>query len=300
MRELPPLKALRAFEAAARHMSFQQAAAELDVTPTAISHQIKNLEQNLGIQLFIRRRPRPLILTEAGQKLYPILRDGLDTFAATIATLKVKKERIELTVTAINDFAFKWLVPRLPLFQQTYPDIEIHLQTTVDVVDLQTRTVDMAIRYGKGNYPGLVAKQLFSDEFIPVCSPQLLTSDNPLQTLQDLEHHTLLHCEWTNYKGTDQPSWKKWLQIAGMNTINPTRGPKFTGESLAIQAALNGQGIALCSNIHTADDLAQGRLVQPFDIALDGFSFYAVHLKDHPKEAQIASFVDWLESMAAR
>lgn len=298
MRELPSLNALRAFEAVARHMSFQRAADELAVTPTAISHQIKHLEESLGLSLF-RRRPRPLLLTDAGQQLYPVLRDGFDTFAATIAHLQHDKTTTELTVTAINDFASKWLVPRLPKFQCAYPDIDLRLQTSVVVVDLKARTADMAIRYGRGNYPGLVSKKLFSDRFIPICSPQLIKGDHPLQAPQDLAHHTLLHCEWVNYDGPDEPTWQKWLQAAGVTTIDPKRGLKFTGESLAIQAAINAQGVALCSSLHAADDLARGLLVQPFDIVLPGFSFYAVHLKDHPKAAQILNFVHWLESMAA-
>ncbi|MGF1522279.1 MAG: transcriptional regulator GcvA [Leptolyngbyaceae cyanobacterium] len=296
MRELPPLNALRAFEAAARHMSFQRAAEELQVTPTAISHQIKNLETYLRLPLFIRRNPHPLQLTDAGQHLYPVLRQGFDAFAEAISVLQPDTASTTLTVTAINDFALKWLGPRLPQFQRAFPDIDIHLQTTVQVIDLQTRTVDMAIRYGRGEYPGLVAHTLFSDTYIPVCSPVLMQSGS-LQAPQDLAHHTLLHCEWVNYTGPDQPTWQRWLTLAGVTTMNPTKGPKFTGESLAIQAAINGQGVALCSSIHVADDLARGLLVQPFDIALDGFSFYAVYLKDHPKEAQIASFVTWMEDV---
>lgn len=297
MRDLPPLNALRAFEAAARHMSFQDAAQELEVTPTAISHQIKNLEQHLGVALFIRRNPRPLELTTAGRQLYPVLRDGFDRFAFAVAHLQTDQAATELTVTAINDFASKWLVPRLPKFQAAYPDIDIRLQTSVDVIDLKAGTVDMAIRYGHGNYPGLVAIKLLSDAFIPVCSP-LLPQQKPLGTLDDLVHHTLIHCEWVNYSGNDQPSWAKWLQQAGITTVDPTRGLKFTGESLAIQSALNGQGVALCSNIHAADDLAKGLLVQPFDVELAGFSFYAVYLPKHPKQDAITKFVDWLENMA--
>ena len=298
MRELPPLNALRAFEAAARHMSFQRAAVELDVTPTAISHQIKKLESHLGLPLFIRQNPKPLLLTDAGRQLYPTLRDGFDAFGAAIAALQPRPNITELTVTAIHDFASKWLVPRLPKFKLIHPNIDIRLQTSVRVVDLQARTVDMAIRYGQGNYLGLASKKLFSDVFIPVCSPSLLQQKQPLKEPQDLAHHTLLHCEWRNYHGPHQPTWQKWLALADVLSIDPHKGPKFTGESLAIQAALSGQGVALCSSIHAADDLASGLLVQPFEISLAGLSFYAVHLKDHPKEVQILNFVSWLESMA--
>lgn len=297
MRHLPSLNALRAFEAAARHMSFQRAAEELDVTPTAISHQIKNLETQLQLSLFIRRNPHPLQLTEAGLQLYPILRDGFDSFAAAIAALQLSTTNTTLTVTAINDFALKWLGPRLSNFRERYPTIDIHLQTTVQVVDLQARTVDIAIRYGRGPYPGLAAHKLFSDVYIPVCSPSLLVGDRPLKTPQDITSHDLLHCEWVNYTGPDQPTWQRWLTLAGVTDINPNKGPKFTSESLVIQAAISGQGIALCSSIHVADDLAKNLLTSPFDIALNGFSFYAVHLRNHPKESQIVNFLDWITVM---
>lgn len=298
MRKLPSLNALRAFEAAARHMSFQRAAQELDVTPTAISHQIKKLEDELQRSLFIRRNPKPLQLTEAGARLYPVLRNGFDAFAGAIATLHPTSTPTALTVTTIHDFSSQWLVPRLPRFQRACPNIDIHLQTSVNVVDLQARTVDVAIRYGQGNYTGVVAKKLLSDRYIPVCSPLLLAQTPPLKAPEDLAHHTLLHCEWRNYKGPHQPTWQKWLTRANVDTVDPHQGLKFTGESLAIQAAINGQGIALCSSIHAADDLKKGDLVQPFDLSLEGLSFYALHLKDHPKETQISNFVNWLEHVA--
>lgn len=297
MRCLPSLNALRAFEAAARHMSFQRAAEELEVTPTAISHQIKNLETQLQLSLFVRCNPRPLQLTEAGLQLYPVLYDGFDRFAAAIAALKLNALSATLTVTTINDFALKWLGPRLSNFRESHPAIDIHLKTTVQVVDLHARTVDIAIRYGRGPYPDLTAHKLFSDVYIPVCSPSLLTCDRPLETLQDIANHTLLHCEWVNYAGPDQPTWQRWLMLAGTTHVNASKGPKFTSESLAIQAAISGQGIALCSSIHVADDLADGTLVSPFDVALDGFSFYAVHLPEHPKRSQIANFLNWMKAM---
>jgi len=296
MRQLPPLNALRAFEAAARHLSFQLAAEELDVTPTAISHQIKVLEDDLGVQLF-RRRPRPLVLTEAGQKLYPVLRDGLDAFVEAIARLRYDSEVTQLTVSVINVFAAKWLVTRLPKFQQAHPEVDIRLHTSNDVTDLRTRTIDMAVRYGKGNYSGLEVRKLMSDVFTPVCSTRLLEGERPLRKPNDLVHHTLLHFEWIHY-GPEEPNWKNWLETARVTNVDPTRGPKFNEESLAIQAAIAGQGVALCSSIHVADDVALGFLVQPFKIVLEGLSYYAVYLKNHPKEQYILKFVDWLEAMA--
>lgn len=180
MRTLPPLNALHTFEAAARHLSFQRAAEELDITPTAVSHQIKVLEEHLGTSLF-RRRPRPLALTEAGQLLYPAVSKSLDEIAIAIAELTQVSESTTLTVSVTMVFATKWLVPRLAEFQQSHPEIDLRLQTSNDVVDLHRQTVDVAIRYGSGNYPGLTVRKLMSDVFIPVCSPNLLNEKHPIK-----------------------------------------------------------------------------------------------------------------------
>lgn len=293
MQKFPSLNALYVFAAVARHKSFQQAAEELDVTPTAVSHQIKVLEGDLGVLLF-RRRPRPLALTEAGQQLYPVVQDSLDTLAEEIARLRNNSVSMNLTVSVINVFAAKWLVARLPDFQSTYPEIDIHLQTSNNVVDLQARTIDLAIRYGSGNYPGLEVCKLMSDVFTPVCSPRFLEGNHPLQTPHNLAAHSLIHFEWINYSPV-APNWKSWLEMAGLNTIDSNRGLKFNEESLAIQAAIAGQGVALCSSIHVADDQALNFLIKPFSLlALPGFTYSAVYLKNHPKEQFILKFVTWL------
>jgi LysR family glycine cleavage system transcriptional activator len=296
MRPLPPLNALHAFEVVARHLSFQQAAEELDVTPTAISHQVKALEDYLGLPLF-RRRPRPLALTEAGQFLYPVVRNQFDAIAEVIARLQQKQNSTDLTVSVINVFAAKWLVPRFAEFQRTHPEIDLRLQTSNEIVNLQARTVDLAIRYGRGNYPGLAVCKLMSDVFVPVCSPQLLKGEHPLEKPSDLVHHPLLHFEWIHY-GPEAPNWKNWLDLAGVNYVDPNRGAKFNEESLAIQAAIAGQGVALCSNIHVADDVALGFLVKPFEIALEGFNYSTVYVQNHPKEHSILEFIDWLIKQA--
>jgi LysR family transcriptional regulator, glycine cleavage system transcriptional activator len=292
MRKLPPLNALHAFEVAARYLSFQQAAEELDVTPTAVSHQIKVLENHLGVALF-RRRPRPLALTEIGQRLYLVMHDSLDAIAAEITQLTHIPESTTLTVSVTTVFAAKWLLPRLFEFQRTHPEIDLRLQTSNDVVDLHRQTVELAIRYGKGNHPGLTVCKLMSDIFMPVCSPRLLDGKHSIKAPEDLRHHPLLHFEWI-YFGTNAPNWKNWLSVAGLNIIDPNRGLKFNEESLAIQAAIAGQGVALCSSIHVADDVALGFLVQPLNVSLDGFNYSAVYLASHPKEALILKFVDWL------
>jgi LysR family glycine cleavage system transcriptional activator len=237
-------------------------------------------------------------LTEAGEMLYPAIRDGLDAIATSIAQLNRIQESAELTVSVINAFAAKWLVPRLSAFQQAHPDITLRLQTSNEVIDLRARTVDLAIRYGKGHYPGLSSRKLMSDRFIPVCSPQQLQGEYPLQQPSDLVYHPLLHFEWIHY-GAEAPNWKNWLAAAQLDSIDPTRGVKFNEESLAIQAAIAGQGVALCSSIHVADDIACGFLVQPFEIALEGLTYSAVYLQQHPKEPFILKFIDWLTESAS-
>lgn len=296
MRQLCSLNALQVFEAVARHLSFQKAAEELDVTSTAVSHQIKLLEKELGVSLF-RRRPRPLALTAAGEQLFPAVQESLDTLAGAIARLKPAENPTDLTVSVLNVFAAKWLVPRLPDFQRQHPDVDVRLQTSSSAVDLQARTVDMAIRYGRGEYPGLEVRRLMTDEFTPVCSPRLLADGRSPAIPEDLAHHSLVHFEWLNY-GSDAPSWKNWLTLAGLDTIDPDRGLRFDDESLAIQAAIAGQGIALCSSIHTFDDIKLGFLHQPLDLALPGLTYSAVYLKKHPKETLILRFVDWLMDQA--
>ena len=223
---LSSLNALHTFEVAARHLSFQQAAEELDVTSTAVSHQIKVLEDRLGVSLF-RRRPRPLALTEAGQLLYPAVSKSLEA----IARLTQVTEFTTLTVSVTTVFAAKWLVPRLSEFQRTHPKIDIRLQTSNNVVDLHRQTADLAIRYGKGNYPGLTVRKVISDVFMPVCSPRLLNGRHPIKAPEDLKHHPLLHFEWIHF-GADAPSWKNWFRVTGLNTINSNRGLKFNEESL--------------------------------------------------------------------
>ena len=212
MQQLPPLNALNTFEVAARYMSFQQAAEKLNVTPTAVSHQIKVLEDHLELLLF-RRRPRPLALTKAGQLLYPAVREGLDTIAQAIAQLKRVPESTNLTVSVTTVFAAKWLVPRLSEFQRTHPEIDLRLQASNAVVDLRTQTVDLAIRYGRSDYPGFAVLKLMSDIFMPVCSPRLLDDKHPLREPKDLVHYPLLHFEWIYY-GFDAPNWQNWLALS--------------------------------------------------------------------------------------
>jgi LysR family glycine cleavage system transcriptional activator len=229
-RNLPPLNSLRAFEAAARHLSFTKAAEELHVTPAAISHQIKALEEQLGVPLF-RRLTRALRLTEAGQAALPPMRDGFDRLADAVDLLRAHEESGAITVSLDPSFAAKWLVPRLDRFRAAHPDLDLRLDATDKLADFQRDNVDLAIRYGGGNYPGLEVERLLSEEIFPVCSPKLLEGSAPLAQPGDLRHHTLIHLEWDSEDVT-APTWRMWLLAAGIHDIDFTRGPVFSMTSL--------------------------------------------------------------------
>ena len=223
MRHLPPLAALRAFEAAARHLSFKRAAAELAVTPTAISHQIRLLEDQIGLKLF-ERRPRLLLLTPEGQRLYPVLRDGFDAFARAMASLNTRRSRTVVTLSATRAFTSRWLVPRTTSFAAAHPGMDLRLHAADEPVDFRGATVDVAIRYGRGSFPGLKAEELFRDEFAPVASPHL-----GLREPGDLRRQTLIHFEWYR-TDRETPIWPRWLALAGMRDLEPRAELTFTDE----------------------------------------------------------------------
>ena len=300
-RNLPPLNSLRAFEAAARHLSFTKAAEELHVTPAAISHQIKALEEQLGVALF-RRLTRALRLTQAGQAALPPMRDGFDRLAEAVELLRAQEDSGAVTVSLDPSFAAKWLVPRLDRFRAAHPELDVRLDATDKLADFQRDNVDLAIRYGSGNYPGLEVERLLSEEIFPVCSPKLLESPVPLAEPGDLRHHTLIHLEWDSENVT-APNWRMWLLAAGIHDIDFTRGPVFSMTTLALQAAIEGQGVALASSFLVADDLAAERLVMPFDLSVCDPLDFAYHLvvpkrtTDLPK---VVAFKTWLLDEIAR
>ena len=290
-RSLPPLNALRAFEAAARHLSFKLAAKELNVTPAAVSHQVKALEDLLGAPLF-HRLTRALRLTEAGQAALPALTEGFDKLAEGAKRMRAYSDSGVLTISVSPSFGSMWLVPRLDRFRRRHPDIEIRIDGTDRLVDVTGGEVDVALRYGPGNYKGVQVDFLFNQLNTPVCSPALLEGDNALLRPEDLRHRTLLHIEW---KDADA-SWRMWLMAAGLHDIEPTRGPHFTQESMAVQAALDGQGVALIGDRLVADHLAAGRLVCPFHPDLKTplkFSYYLLSARNGPTR-KVAAFRDWL------
>lgn len=301
MRKLPPLGSLRAFEAAARRMSFRGAATELGVTPTAISHQIRLLEDMCGQPLF-RRRPRPLALTGAGERLFPVLRNGFDAFATTIASVSADVGQRPLRVTSPNAFASRWLVPRLPRWRETHPKIPLEIIGTDVVLDLRAGSADVAIRYARRMPADLAAQEIFRDTFFPVCSPDLLAkSARRIERAADLLHFPLIHFDWMN-RDREAPNWSRWLATArsidpGIPDTNKAWDLSFREELHAIDAIQAGQGIAICSDVVVGRELKSGALVKAHDLSLPGYGFYLVHVLNHPQQPNIEAFSAWMRSM---
>ncbi len=297
-RRVAPLNALRAFEAAARHLSFTKAAEELHVTPAAISHQIKALEDYCGAPLF-RRLTRALLLTDQGQAALPALREGFDMLAAASHQLSLPRDDNILTVSAAPSIAGKWLVTRLERFRARHPEIDVRLDATDRLTDFERDGVDLVIRYGGGNYAGLHVEPLFATAVFPVCSPALFDKSPPLKEPGDLAHHTLLHVDWTSQHVT-WPNWRMWLLAAGAKGVDAERGPRFNDAGLVLQTALAGQGVALATDVLAADDLAAGRLVRPFELSVPvDFGYYIVCPREKADNPKVAAFAAWLQEEAA-
>jgi LysR family glycine cleavage system transcriptional activator len=295
-RRLPPLNALRAFEAAARHLNFSRAADELSVTPGAVSQQIQNLEDYVGAALF-KRTPKGLLLTDAAQTALPALREAFDRLAEAASLLTAAVDGRRLTLTAPPSFAAKWLVPRLGAFEQAHPQVDVWLSAAIELVDLAAGEVDVAIRYGAGRYPGLEVHRLFSETVIPVASPEHLATQ-PLITPADLANHILLH-DGSPDLDDSCPDWSMWLAARGLKTIDGMRGPRFNQSSLVIEAAVNGRGVALAKRTLAQADLEAGRLVAPLQIATAvDFAYYLVHPKAKGRLPQVKAFVSWIEAEA--
>ncbi|MGI9304951.1 MAG: transcriptional regulator GcvA [Gammaproteobacteria bacterium] len=293
LRRLPSLNALRAFEAAGRLLSLTKAAEELHVTPAAVGHQVKSLEDYLGQTLF-ERRYRSIALTGTGRALLPGLTDGFDRLADTIEEFHSREERRALTVTAATSFASKWLVPRLDQFRELHPEIDVRLDATQRVVDIAREGFDLAIRFGTGEWPALRAERLLGEEMIPVGSPELLAR-KPVDTPEDLSQHTLLHLDPT--ASVTALDWKMWLRAAGVTDVDAERGPSFSMESMAIQSAIEGHGVALVSDVLAAGDLESGKLVRLFDLSLRtgiGLAYYLVYPENRLRRPRIAAFREWI------
>ena len=287
---LPPLNALRSFEVAARHLSFTKAAEELHVTHSAISHQIKALEEWLGTPLF-RRVNRGLLLTEPGQAYLKPVRESFQKLGEATWRLKAKGRSGPLTVSVMPSFASKWLVPRLRRFRERHPDIDVRISASPDLTDFDREDVDVAVRYGRGNWSGdLRFDLLIRDSMFPVCSPKLLEGPLPLKTIADLSHHTLL----TDYDWRVD-FWQLWLDVAGVDDLVPRHALSFNYSNLMLQAAIDGLGVALTQNALAGDDLAAGRLVRLFDVTLPtDYAFYVVTPALTATRPKIVAFRDWL------
>jgi LysR family glycine cleavage system transcriptional activator len=292
-----PLNGLRAFEAAGRHLSFKLAAEELNVTPAAVSHQIRALEERLGHELFIRHH-RVLELSPAGHLLLPGLRDGLLVLERSVRRLSTLGSERRLIIAASPTFAARWLLPRVQDFQEQYPDLEVHISTSPHVVDLESHEADVALRYGTGNYPGLHVEPLMDEGMTAVCSPALLDGEHPLKRPEDLVHHTLLHDRSWGYVGS-APDWDMWLRTLGATGVDASKGPHFDMATMALAAAVLGRGVALTTRSLVADDLAAGLLVTPFDLSvpLDA-RMYFVCLPEALERPAVAAFHAWVFKMA--
>lgn len=292
-RRMYPLNALRAFEAAARHLSFVKASEELSVTPAAVSHQVKRLEEYLGLPLF-RRLRRGLLLTESGQSLLSELREvflGLDKAMERVID---SGSRGTITLSVAPSFAVMWLIPRLQKFYTLHPDIDVRISTSLGLVDFQRDDFDAAIRLGTGQWFGLEAIKLFDESVTPMCSPRLLEGPDALKSPDDLRKHVLLHNHSMDYD-PGAPTWETWLEAAGASGVDASRGTHFSLPDHGLQASIDGAGVVLGWRSLAAKDVAAGRVVEPFDLTLSlGSSFYLVYPEAHSLRSNITALRDWL------
>lgn len=310
---LPPLNSLRAFEAAARHLSVKKAAVELNVTPAAVSHQVRQLEEFLGVVLFVRRN-RALDLTDAARACLPKLREGFDCLAQAVERLRARRTGGMLTVSAAPSFAARWLMPRLHRFIAAHPEVDVRVSARMrrpnidgkeDVaeratVDSWLDDSDIAILYGHGHYPGMRVDKLIALGVTPVCSPALLSGAHPLRVPQDLKHHLLLHDD-TGELYDNEPYWDVWLKAAGVTDVDATRGPHFSHAVLACEAATDAIGVVATLPVLATEDIAAGRLVTPFALRVPlASAYYMVCEEPALARPAVALFRDWLIAEAAR
>ena len=296
MRAPNHLNALRAFEAAARHKSYVAAAEELNVTPAAVGNLVRGLEAIVGVELFHRSPTGParLELTDAAQAILPELQAGFDHLTAAFERLKASRTQIAISLTVPPAFADKWLLPRVERFTTNHPSYDLRIDTGGRLVDFVAERMDVGIRYGGGRWPDLKSTFLLRDAFFPVCSPALLEGAHPLRGPEDLKHHTFIH-DRSMASESAFPSWRTWLQAAGLADINCERGLQINDSAAAYQAVINGSGVALGRTILVAMDLAAGRLVRPFGDAMGcELAYYLVHRPRADGDPGIAAFRDWI------
>jgi LysR family transcriptional regulator, glycine cleavage system transcriptional activator len=289
-RKQAPLNGLRSFEAAGRMLSFTKAAKELSVTQAAVSHQVKAVESSLGIPLFFRHSRR-LSLTEEGRLLLPEITEAFDKIANALELVKTQKDSTIVNVRLAPSFAAKWLSPRLKYFWLQYPEIDLSLFHAHPAVDFSREQIDIAVTYGRGDWPGVIADPLISLDFSPVCAPEFMMNDKPLTDINNLAYYTLLHD--ANYE-----CWRDWLSLAGLDSIASNKGTTIDDTNVLIQAAIDGQGVALGSSTFVEDHLESGRLIKPFDLVLkNDFSYYVVCPESKLANPAVRAFKDWLMTL---
>lgn len=301
IRHIPGTRSLQVLEAAGRHLNFTRAAVELSLTPAAVSHQIKEFETQLGVTLFVRKG-RALQLTPAGDILHEAAAEALVTLrhAAARARRSQGQATVRLNVNASTSIAAKWLVPRLDQFLKKEPHADVRLNVSCGMQDFERNEIDVAIQFGPGLYPGLSAERLFAHVIYPVCSPRLLQGEFPLAAPRDLLRHTLIQQSWSG-QGVVWPDWHMWMLAAGVDGFEPKPGLHYTDTHLAIQAAIDGHGVALGDEALVADDLAAGRLVRPFALSIGGppnFAYFVIYPPGIMQNPLAASFIRWLHAEA--
>jgi LysR family glycine cleavage system transcriptional activator len=292
------LNALRAFEAAARLSSFVSAAAELNVTPSAISQHIKAFEDYLGMKLFVRSKSG-VALTPAAREAYPDIRDGLESLGAGLARLKSPGADRIVTMTIPPSFGAKWLLPRIDSFREIYPELDIRLDTTNRLVDFHAEQIDIGVRYGRGHYPGMKCERLLDEEVFPVCSPRLLPPKKARLELRHLGSMTLIHDTTIDFEPSF-PTWRAWLSARELSNVDFSRGIQVNSSVLAIQAAIDGQGVALGRSVIVDGDIRAGRLVKPFDVVDEsGCAYFVIYPRQSPVPPKVTAVRDWLFSEVA-
>jgi LysR family glycine cleavage system transcriptional activator len=286
-----PVGPLRAFDVAARNLNLSAAAEELNVTHAAVSRQVKQLEERLGVKLF-ERLPRGLRLTAQGALLAEGTRAAFDRLAAALEDVSTPTARRKLTISTFSSFNARWVMPRLTSFSLAFPDVDLQVITTAQLVDFAREDVDIGIRFGGGHYPGLHVVPLFNLKEIVVASPALLKNGPPLKIITDLRNHTLLHDD-------SHRSWIRWLDAVGAKGINARRGIICGDRNSMLQAALAGQGVAIASEVFAAQELAAGRLVRVFtDEVPSEYAIFAVCLPRRLNDPVVAGVMQWLEKEA--
>ncbi|MCC3861199.1 transcriptional regulator GcvA [Pseudemcibacter aquimaris] len=297
-RALLPLNALRAFDAAARHLSFKKAAEEISVTPAAISQQIRTLEDYLGVQLFVRDK-QVLRLTKPAERALPSLEEAFKNFEITVGIMQESEKDNDLRLTLSPSFASKWLIPRLGRFQEEYPEIAVRVSASMEIINFRNSDFDLAVRYGRGNYPDLYVEELMKEEVYAVCSPDLVTGDDSIKTYEDLKDVTLIHDD-SSLEDESCPKWDMWLKAVGVTLPENSKRLHFNTTQLALEAAVAGRGVAIAKGTIAKDDVDKGKLVKLFCRAQPvDFAYYIVcpeAKKDIPK---IKHFISWLRKEAS-